>query len=254
MSPATDMTFARTLGIYYREAAYESRRMLRTPSFAGPFLALPVLLYLLFGVLLFGAATKGDPKAQLYVFMGFVTFGVMGPGIFGFGVAVASEREHGLLQLKRAFPVPPFACLLAKMAMAMVFVAIIMLTMVAAGSFGPLHFTAAQWARMTLAGVFGAVPFCAMGLFIGTLATAKSAPAFANLVYLPMIYLSGFLIPLPASMTRVAAFSPAYHLHQLTLAAIGAPSEGAVALHLAVLIGLTVVLTALAVRRLARVG
>jgi len=40
----------------------------------------------------------------------------------------------------------------------------------------------------------------------------------------------------------------------LALSAIGAPSLGAPVIHFAVLAGVTVVLTALAVRRLARVG
>ncbi len=239
---------------YWKEAVCESRRMLRAPAFAGPFLSLPVLLYLLFGVLLFGAATKSDPKAQMFLFLGFVTFGVMGPGLFGFGVAIAAEREHGLLRLKRALPVPPFATLLARMLMAMLFVAIIMVTMIVGGSIGPVRFTAAQWLGMSAVNIFGAVPFCAMGLFIGTLGTAKSAPALVNLLYLPMIYLSGFLIPLPASVQWIAVASPAFHLHQLTLAAIGGAAQGSPLVHAAVLAWLTVVLTWLAVRRLARVG
>jgi ABC-2 type transport system permease protein len=33
------------------------------------------------------------------------------------------------------------------------------------------------------------LPFCAIGLFVGTLVSAKSAPAFVNLAYLPMMHL-----------------------------------------------------------------
>jgi ABC-2 type transport system permease protein len=182
----------------------------------------------------------------------FVTFGVMGPGLFGFGVAIATERDLGLLRLKRALPAPPFASLVAKMAMAMLFVAIIMATMIAASRLGPLRFSAGQWARLSAVSIAGTLPFCAMGLLIGTLAGGKSAPAFVNLLYLPMIYLSGFLIPLPASMQSVAAASPAYHLHQLALAAIGAPAQGSPAVHFLVLALLTGIVSRLAVRRLAR--
>ena len=31
-------------------------------------------------------------------------FGAMGPGLFGFGVSLAIEREQGLLRLKQALP------------------------------------------------------------------------------------------------------------------------------------------------------
>ena len=239
---------------HLKEARYESLRMLRAPGFAGPFLALPVLLYLLFAVLLFGDAIGKDPNAALFMFMGFSVFGVMGPGMFGFGISIAVECDQGLLKLKRAAPCPPAAPLLAKMLMSMLFVAIIMITMIAAAPLGHLRFSAGQFLALSAVNILGAVPFCAMGLFIGTLAGGRSAPAFVNLLYLPMIYLSGFLIPMPKSMLWVERLSPAFHLDQLALRAVGAPSLGSAMFHIALLAGITVVLTSLSVRRLARVG
>ncbi len=252
-TPAT-MSTRRLLRAYWMEARYESIRMLRMPGFAGPFLALPVLLYLLFGVFMYGDALRGDPKGALFVFMGFSIFGVMGPGMFGFGIPIAMEREQGLYQLKRALPMPRLAPLLAKMLMAMLFVAIIMVTMFVAAPFGHMRLSAGQILSLSVGNILGAAPFCALGLVIGTLTTAKSAPAFVNLLYLPMIYLSGFLIPLPKSLQWIALVSPAYHLDQLALAAIGAPSQGPNAIHVAVLVGVTLAPTLLAIRRLARVG
>jgi ABC-2 type transport system permease protein len=250
----TTMSTGRLLRAYWTEARYESVRMLRSPGFAGPFLALPVLLYLLFGVLLYGDAMAKDPNAKLFVFLGFAIFGAMGPGMFGFGVTVAMEREQGLLLLKRAMPCPPAASLLAKMAMSMLFVAIVMATMIAAMPLGHLSLSAGQLASLSAVNILGAAPFCAIGLLIGTWASAKSAPAFVNLLYLPMIYLSGFLFPLPKSVEWIETGSPAFHLTQLARSAIGAQSEGAALVHLAVLLGVTLFLTAFAVRRLARVG
>ena len=248
------MSTGRLLHAYCTEARYESIRMLRAPGFAGPFLALPVLLYLLFGVLMYGDALRSDPKGALFVFMGFSIFGVMGPGMFGFGVTIAMEREQGLYMLKRALPMPRAAPLLAKMLMAMLFVAIIMVTMIAAAPLGHLRLSAGQLLSLSVVNILGAAPFCALGLLIGTWTTAKSAPAFVNLLYLPMIYLSGFLIPLPKSLQWIALVSPAFHLDQLALSAIGAPSQGATAVHIAVLVGVTLAPTVLAVRRLARAG
>lgn len=252
--PSAVMTRGRLFRAYLVEAKYESLRTFREPAFAGPFLILPAALYLLFAVLLFGDAVAKDPKAGLYIFTGFAVFGVMGPGMFGFGVGMAVERDRGLLQLKRALPAPPGATLLAKMAMSMLFVAVIMATMFLAGLAGHMKFSAAQMLSSSVVNIVGALPFCAIGLFIGTLASGKSAPAFVNLVYLPMIYLSGFLIPLPKSMHWIALLSPAYHLNQSVLAAMGVPFEGSVAVHVAMLFGLTLVLTALSIRRLSRVG
>ncbi len=53
---------------------------------------------------------------------------------------------------------------------------------------------------------------------------------------------------------KSATHDPAFHLYQLALVAAGAPSLGSPILHLAVLAGITLALTGLAVRRLARVG
>jgi ABC-2 type transport system permease protein len=245
---------ARQWRAYAIEAKYESVRMLRAPAFAGPFLLLPAGLYLLFGVLLFGSEVAKDPKTALFIFMGFSIMGVMGPGLFGFGTIVATEREHGLLQLRRALPAPLAAWLLAMMLMSMLFVAMVMVSMAAVAPLGHLHLTAAHILALSVVCVLGSAPFCALGFLIGSAASAKSAPAFVNLLYLPMIYLSGILFPLPKSAEWIAHLSPAYHLDQLALAAIWAPNSGNPWLHVAVLAAITVAFTALAVRRIARQG
>ena len=255
LAPGSGLPAGRLLHAYLTEAGYETVRLLRAPGFGLPFLCMPVLLYLLFAVLIAGAATRADPLVAKYLFAGFTVFGVIGPGLFGFGVVVATEREQGLLRLKRALPMPMGAYLLAKALMAMLFAAIIMITMLAAGlSLGHLSLTAGQIARVIALGVLGALPFCALGLLIGAWATGRSSTALVSLVYLPMLHLSGLFYPLPPGLQALAPFWPAYHLDQLMFAALGAPSRGEILTHLAVLIGVTVLLGALALRRLERAG
>jgi ABC-2 type transport system permease protein len=251
---SSTMPPGRVLRAYAIEAKYESLRMLRAPAFAVPFLALPVGLYLLFAVLLFGDGIAKDPKAALFTFMGFSVLGVMGPGLFGFGISIAMEREQGLLKLKRVLPMPSAASLIAKMLMSMLFVTIVMGTMVAATPLAHLRLSAGQLLSVSLVNVAGALPFCALGFLIGTLTSAKAAPAFVNLAYLPMIYLSGILFPLPKSMHWFAVISPAFHLDQLALASMGIPSIGAPAVHVLVLVTTTLGFTFLALRRLTQVG
>jgi ABC-2 type transport system permease protein len=251
----TNMPGSRLWRAYLTEAKYECVRMLRAPAFAIPFLGLPVALYLMFAVLFFGDAMRSDPKAGLFTFTGFDVLGVMGPGLFGFGITLAMEREQGLLTLKRALPMPAGASLIAKLLMAMLFGAIVTVTMVAAAvSLGHLPLTAGQSLGVAVINILGAAPFCALGMFVGTQTSGKAAPAIANLLYLAMIYLSGILLPLPKSMWAVALASPAYHLDQLLFQVLGAPSQGPALVHVAVLAGVTLVFTAVSVRRLARVG
>lgn len=249
------MSRGRVLNAYLTEAKYETVRMLRTPAFGIPFLCLPVALYLLFAVLIFGAALGTDHKSAIFTFTAFDVFGVMGPGLFGFGAVVAMEREQGLLALKRALPMPPAAYLTAKLIMAMLFGVFVTATMVAAAlTLGHLPLNASQCASLTAINLLGTLPFCALGLFIGTRTSGKAAPALANVIYLAMIYLSGMMFPLPKSMAAMAVIWPAYHLDQIAFRVLGNPSEGAVWMHVAVLAGVTLLFAALSVRRLARVG
>src|SRR5690606_26949986 len=97
------MTRSRMLRAYRKELKYECLRMLRTPAFAIPTLIFPALFYLLVGFI-FGAFKATDPNVQLYIFLGFATMGAMTPGMFSFGMGLASEREQGLHRLKRALP------------------------------------------------------------------------------------------------------------------------------------------------------
>jgi ABC-2 type transport system permease protein len=249
------MTTGRLLGAYLAEAKFESLRMFRVLGFSIPFLVLPAALYLLFGVVLFGDAVRNDPTAGKFLFAAFAVFGVMGPGMFGFGATIATEREQGLLTLKRALPAPAGSYLLAKLLMTMLFALIVMATMIpAALLLGHLPLTFAQSASVTAISMFGSLPFCAIGLFIGTRVSGKAAIAFVNLIYVPMMHVSGLFYPLPKFLRTISPIWPTYHLQQLVFAALGISSYGKTTIHIAVLAGVTVLLTAFSIRRLARVG
>lgn len=238
------------------EARLEFLRLLRTPSFAVPALVFPVMFYLLFGVLLAGGKQLATGSLSQYLMATYCVFGVIAPGLFGFGVGVASERERGLLQLKRALPMPPYNYVLAKLAMALLFaVVIVVLVGTTAMVFGGVRLAPTQWLLLTVVAVLGALPFCALGLLIGSWVGAQAAPAIANLIYLPMAFLSGLWMPLsvlPGVIQSLAPLWPAWHLSQLALAAVGVPSKGSVAVHLLYLLAFTAVAAGLAARRLQR--
>ena len=109
---------------------------------------------------------------------------------------------------------------------------------------------------MTAVMTAGALPFAAIGLFIGAHASANVAPAVANIVFLPMLWLSGLFIPLPKFLERWAVVWPAFHLNQLALGSAGVSEFSFMApgISAAVLAGFTVIFGGLAIRRLARKG
>jgi ABC-2 type transport system permease protein len=249
------MPTGRLLRAYFTEAKYESLRMMRAPAFAIPFLILPVALYVFFGVVMAGPNQARFAAVGTYLFTGFSVMGVIGPGMFGFGVSIAMERDQGLLTLKRALPMPPAAYLLSKMIMATIFSVLVMITIVVASmTLSPAPLTARQYLAVSGVNVLGTLPFCAIGLFMGTRMAGRVAPAIVNVIYLPMIYLSGLFFPLPESIRAVALASPAFHLNQLALGAAGVGSILPVTMHVAALVGVTVLCAGLAVRRLSRRG
>ncbi len=241
-----------SLQAYALESKYEFLRVLRTPAFAVPTLLFPPMFYLLFGLLL----NRGNDAAAHYLFATYSIFGVMAPGLFGFGVGVAIERERGWLALKRVAPMPPGAYLAAKMAMAMLFAGItyLVLACMAAG-LGGIRMDAAQWLLLGVISVLGVLPFCALGLLVGSRVNASAAPAVINFIYLPMAFLSGLWMPLtmlPAFISQIAPLWPAYHLAQLALGVVGSTALGTTAGHVAAVTAFTATCFAVARRWLAR--
>jgi ABC-2 type transport system permease protein len=243
------------LRIYLLEARHEFLRMLRTPSFALPVLLFPALFYTLFGLVLNRADGGG---AARYLLATYGVFGIMGAGLFGFGVVVAMERERGFLAYKRALPMPPGAYLFAKMAMAMLFSLLISAVLGAlAAGFGGVSLLPWQWLALLAINVVGVLPFCALGLFVGTLVGGQGAPAVLNLLYLPMAFLSGLWLPLtmlPPVFASMAPAWPPYHLSQVALRVVGMHDGSPLLVHVAVLVAVTMLFFALARRRLRRTG
>jgi len=250
----SDMPLRLLLGAYFEEARSECLRYMRAPGFMLPIMLFPAMFYLLFGVLM---AKSEGADAGRFLLASYGVFGVMSPGLFGFGVSLALERDGGLLTFKRALPMPPGAYLLGKMLMAMVAATVVILLLLAlALSLGHVTLTPVQFGALLLTGALGVLPFCALGMFVGTLIKGQGAPGMLQLIYLPMSFMSGLWFPLPMLpkfLQQLAPIWPSYHLNQLALTAVGL-REGALWPHVLVLFGFSAVLLLLAARRLRRHG
>ncbi len=235
------------LSVYVTEARFEFIRMLRMPMFALPALVFPAMFYTLFGILM------GHGKAEMstYLLATYSIFGVMGPGLFGFGVSVALEKDQGWLKWRRAVPALPGAYFVSKMVMALIFAFIIFIELaVLASSFGGVHLDLTQWLQLLLISLLSSLPFCAMGLVIGTLVNGQAAPAVVNFIYLPMAFLSGLWLPinmLPKFLGNLAPIWPSYHASQIALKVIGSDLGVPIWQHISYLVVFTLVMLWLAV-------
>jgi len=251
---APAMPRRRVIGAYLEEARSECLRYMRAPGFMLPIMLFPAMFYLLFGVLM---AKSNGADAARYLLASYGVFGVMSPGLFGFGVSLALERDGGLLTFKRALPMPPGAYLLGKMLMAMAAAGVVILLLLAmAFSLGHVTLSPTQAVALLLTGVLGVLPFCALGMFVGTLIKGQGAPGMLQLIYLPMSFMSGLWFPLPMLprfLQQIAPVWPSYHLDMLALAAVGM-NDGPLVGHLVALLGVAGGFTLLAARRLRRHG
>ena len=251
------LTPRRAAGAYLTEIRFELTRVLRNPALALPMMVVPVALYLLFAVLMFGDAISKDPSIGIFFFVGFGVLGVTMPGLFAISASLAMERELGLMRLKRAQPAPAGGWLVAKIVCGVLFSTLAFLPMLAAAVIsGKLPLAAAQIAALSAALIVGTIPFCALGLMVGALVKGSAAPGYANLIYLPGCYLSGLFFPLPQSMHWQTPLWPQFHVAQLAMHAAGVekfqfmPASMAAA----TLLGFTVLFSAIALWRLARTG
>jgi ABC-2 type transport system permease protein len=211
--------------IYLRETRYEFLKYLRLPIYSISTVMFPVMFYVLFALLMNRQGGIGQISVSTYMIATYGTFGVMGASLFANGIGIANERGLGWMQVKRASPMPPFAYFFAKIVVSMIFSSIIVLLLLTLGiAFGGVHMAALMAVKLFVTLIVGAIPFCAMGMAIGYFAGPNSAPAVANLIYLPLSFASGLWFPveaLPKFLQKFATVLPPYHLAQLALQFVG---------------------------------
>ncbi len=247
----------RAAGAYLTEVRYEFMRVLRNPALGLPIVLVPMALYSLIALVVAGEAIDKDPQLGIFLFGGFGVLGVTMPALFTIGGSLAMEREMGLMRLKRAQPAPAGSWLVAKMVCGIAFSTLAYLPMLAMGlAAGKVALAPGPLVAMSLALIVGSIPFCALGLMVGSLVKGSAAAGYANLIYLPGCYLSGLFFPMPQSMHWQVPIWPQFHINQLAMHAAGVTKYQFIPVQfaLAALVGFTVLFSAVAIWRLARKG
>jgi ABC-2 type transport system permease protein len=219
------------LGVYLREIRAEILRSLRTPAFLVPTLAMPLGFYTLFALVL---APRGSDTG-VYILATYGVLAALGPCLFGFGAGIASDRDAGILGLKRISPLPPAAFLIARLASAALFTLVVVLALdaLAAGGAG-VRLTALSWLALLGVHLLSVLPFCLLGLCIGLRTGASAAMALSNLLFIGLAVLGGLWIPLsmfPQALQQAALVLPTYHMSALALQAVGHGIGGSAWVH-----------------------
>jgi len=231
--------------IFRKESRYEFVKLIRTRSFSLATIGFPVMFYIIFGLANRHAFDGSVPMAK-YMLAGYACFGLIGAALFGIGVGLSSDLAAGWLELKRASPMPVSAYLFAKCSSAVAFGIIIVSILTIIGiSFGDVHLSPAELAKMLGITIVGSISFASMGLLIALLVPANAAPGIINLIYLPMSFLSGLWVPIkfmPHWLQGIAPLLPTYHLSQLMLGIFHYGDTMSLITHWNALIGFTLVM------------
>ena len=248
------------VGLLATQIAAELRGNLRVPEFLIGVVAIPVILYAMFGLPEAGQILPGGTDVGGLLFASMASYGVVSLAIFTFGVDIAQERGRGWLRRLRATPLSMWVYFAAKCAMALVFsVAIVAVILAVAVLVGGVAFDVGRLARTCLMLVAGGVAFSTLGFSLAYWARPRAATAIGNLVFLPLSFASGFFFPLerlPEVVQDLAPYLPTYHFGQLVwnqlapavdVVAFGAPAPGSMAVHAAWVAGSFVFFAAVAV-------
>ena len=213
----------RSLGVLARQLRAELRLNVRAPEFVVPVLALPILLYFIFG-----APRAAEPMpggtVGMFTMVGFGIYGVLNVVLFAIGEAIADERGRGYLRLVRTTPLPSWAYLAGKLAVAVVLAGAVVLLIGVAGTITGAGAPLQRWLGVTAVLVVGGLAIAPIGFLVGFLARPHGAGAVALLLLFPLSLASGVFMPvdqLPGVVRDVSMVTPTYHLAELARQAAG---------------------------------
>jgi ABC-type multidrug transport system permease subunit len=163
-----------------------------------------------------GIFARGNPMTVAYFFGPVVVLQVMGSAFWGLGLQSVMQRERGSLRRFRLAPIGPgdmvvssllsnYLLLLPTVAL-LLFCAMVIFHM-------PLTISILDLLVLVTVGSFA---FAGFGLTISSIAnTMQEAQVYNNVIWFPLLFLSGATIPLPILphwLQKVAAFLPATYL------------------------------------------
>jgi ABC-2 type transport system permease protein len=210
-----------SLGLLAHQVRYEQLSFWRNPQSAVFTFLLPVVFITIMGALFGGVGRSsyfGGVSALQYYVPTIAALSVLGSCYGQLAVALATRRQSGILKRARATPLPAWAYfggLLAHCVLVSV-VDIALITGVGRLYGVPLP---SDWPAIMLTLVLGAASFCALGVAVASvISNAEAAPAVAQLVLFPLLFLSGTYTPIHSELlNRIAGWLPVRPFNQALL-------------------------------------
>jgi imidazolonepropionase-like amidohydrolase/ABC-type multidrug transport system permease subunit len=201
--------------------------------------AFPLGFLFLFG----GIMARGNARAATFMLPGLLTTMLISGSLFGIVMPMVLARETGVLRRFRVTPLSAPTMILAHGTTALIQNAMTFCLVLTVARFAFKTEIAGSLTALAVVFLFAAFSMVPLGLLVGSAARdMRSAPPIINLLFFPLMFLSGSAFPfalLPDGMKRFARFLPTTYIVE-SLQGIIVRGEG-----LSLLLGPLAILTVL---------
>jgi ABC-2 type transport system permease protein len=195
----------------WQQFRLERRIFWRTPTAAFFNFVFPLLL-----LFLVAAAFANEPEDHDVLIPGIAAMGVMATTFTALGHTLVFRREEGILKRVRGTPMPAASYLAGLIGSAVVNAVLQVTAVVAIGHFVYGMDWPDNWALLAAFTALGVTCFGALGIaFAHAIPNVDSAPAYENVVFLPLIFISGVFYStesLPTALEALGEVLPLSHL------------------------------------------
>ena len=201
------------------QVAYEQRAFWRNRTRAFFSFGMPVMLLVIFGSLNSGGRIQelGNIPYVTFFLPGILAYGIIITQFVNMAGGIAIQRDNGLLKRMRGTPLPGWAYVAGRVGSTVAVSLVMTVVMLVLGRvlYG-VDVRAEALPVILLAVLLGAATFAALGIAaVALIPNAQAAPVVANVLILPLSFISGIWYPLtgaPQWVTDVAKLFPVEHL------------------------------------------
>lgn len=211
---------------------FELLRLLRSWRFLAVTVGFPVIFYMLFlGNQSAGKIIAGTVSWRMYLMVSMCSFGALVAALNAGGTRLSGERATGWARQLRVTPLPSWSYVATKVTVSMaVVLPVLVLVEVVGIAFGGVRLDPATWFELTGLMWVSALPFAALGVFVGFLVNAETAYPVVTVLMFVLGYFGGLFAPvstMPHALQLTARFLPSFHDASLGLALLGGRGLGA---------------------------
>jgi ABC-type multidrug transport system permease subunit len=175
----------------------------------------PLIFFFIFAQSFDAGKSSG---AMVQVIASVLIIGILGNGFFGAGIRTVQDRETNILRRFKVAPISPLPMIVSSLVSGLVnFLPVLFLILI----FGKLLYHAPLPSNLLSLITFvsiGILSFRSMGMIIASVVnSAQEGNVLVQILYLPMLFLSGATFPIsamPIWVQTMAQFLPATYLYQ----------------------------------------